>query len=52
VSAEVDGATRAERTVEERNIALEEFLTVISQNAAFEGQRLAQAGVQPGSSRL
>ena len=35
VSAEVDGATRAERTVEERNIALEEFLTVISQNAAL-----------------
>jgi hypothetical protein len=35
VSADADDPTRAERTVEERNIALEEFLTVISQNAAL-----------------
>jgi hypothetical protein len=34
-SANTDDPTRAERTVEERNIALEEFLAVISQNAAL-----------------
>ena len=33
--AGADGPAGAERTVEERNIALEEFLTVISQNAAL-----------------
>ena len=35
VSADADDPARAERTVEERNIALEEFLTVISRNAAL-----------------